>query len=332
MILIITSEFDPHADSVIYALKELGENEFIRIDLETAHFNFDFGINIENGKPVYWYIHSKSNKKLYVNSESLSAVWWRRSTAFYKTDHLTLPTIDTIDNIETYWMLRYLFENLNTSYFTLGHPIQMRVAENKIKQLIAANECGFLIPNTVITNHSNDLNNLLKNQEKIIIKPFKSSIVVDNETLEEISLKTSINNTVILKEKICSNKTFSLFSQHAINKIADIRVTVLNKKVISCRIDTSPLPENEVDWRPYTFDYNHSIFNLPKSIEKKIYEFMNLMNIRSGYFDFGLDSENNYWFIECNPNAQWLWIELKTGYKISLEIAKQLIETKKSND
>jgi hypothetical protein len=58
---------------------------------------------------------------------------------------------------------------------------------------------------------------------------------------------------------------------------------------------------------------------------------MKLMDIRSGYFDFGLDALGDYWFIECNPNAQWLWVEIKTGHKISFDIAKQLIETQKTN-
>lgn len=328
MILIITSEFDPHADSVIYALQELGEYEYIRLDLETAFTHFNIGINISNGRALNWYIQSKSNNSLSINSDNLRAVWWRRSTAFYKTDHLTLPTTDTIDEIETYWMLRYLIESINPIFFTLGHPYQMRLADNKIKQLIMAKECGFLIPETIMTNQINSLTDFINNKERVIIKPINSNIVIHSETLEEISLKTSVNKTEVLKDKIKFNKTFSLFSQYAINKLSDIRVTVLNRKIISCKIDTSSLPINEVDWRPNTFDYNHSIIDLPEVIEQKIFKFMNFMNIRSGYFDFGLDAENNYWFIECNPNAQWLWIELKTGYKISFDIARQLIDTK----
>ena len=327
MILIIATEFDPHTDSVIYALRELGETALIRLDLETAFTNFDFGINMSNKKDSHWYIQSKVNTELRVDSENLRAVWWRRSSAFYKTDHLTLPNLNTVDSVETYWMLRNLIESLNPIYFTLGHPHQMRLADNKIKQLAIAKECDFLMPDTLLTNQLNELNTFIKHQDNIIIKPIKLSIVLD-DTLEEVSLKTSVNNTDTLRNMMNDNKSFSLFSQNVINKLADIRVTVLNEKIISCKIDTSSLPKNEVDWRPNTFDFDHFIIDLPKVIENKILKFMDLINIRSGYFDFGLDSKNDYWFIECNPNAQWLWIELKTNYKISFEIAKQLIETK----
>lgn len=60
MIVIITSEFDPHADSVIYALQELGFTDYIRIDLETAHKHFNFTIKI-NVDCFDWSIKSKHN-------------------------------------------------------------------------------------------------------------------------------------------------------------------------------------------------------------------------------------------------------------------------------
>jgi glutathione synthase/RimK-type ligase-like ATP-grasp enzyme len=43
-----------------------------------------------------------------------------------------------------------------------------------------------------------------------------------------------------------------------------------------------------------------------------------------GCFDFIVTSNNDYIFLECNPNGQWLWIELETGYEISKIIAENL--------
>jgi len=325
MIIIISNEFDPHADSVIHAFKELGYSGYIRIDLETAFENFHFVIESVKTKKIAWSICSKFNSELHVDSNTLQAIWWRRSTAFYKSDHLDLPTVHTVDNIESYWMLRNLFESLDYSYYPLGHPLQMRSAENKIKQIQNARDCEFLVPETILTNIKKEYQEFLATKDKIVIKPLRTNIVKDEAQTCEISLKSSVNGTIDILSYIDSENAFSIFSQSKIEKIADIRVTVLNSKIIACNIDTSKLPGDEVDWRPNTWDFEHSIIQLPGEIECKIFKFMNLMNIRSGYFDFGLDSEGNYWFIECNPNAQWLWIQLKTGYSISFEIANQLI-------
>jgi glutathione synthase/RimK-type ligase-like ATP-grasp enzyme len=206
----------------------------------------------------------------------------------------------------------------------------MRNANNKVQQLFTALNCGFIIPCTLLTNNAFALNGFIEDKNEVIIKPIKSTIVTDTNSTE-MSLKTSLNKADLLQEQIKEFADFSLFTQSKINKIADVRVTVLNKTIIACKIDTSTLPQSEVDWRPNTFDFNHTIIELPKTLEQSIFRYMEAMNIRSGYFDFGLDSTGNFWFFECNPNAQWFWIELKTGFKISFEIAKQLIATKKSN-
>jgi hypothetical protein len=39
--------------------------------------------------------------------------------------------------------------------------------------------------------------------------------------------------------------------------------------------------------------------------------------------------QNEYVFLECNLNGQWLWIEFETGFKISEAIANLLMKGKK---
>ena len=48
------------------------------------------------------------------------------------------------------------------------------------------------------------------------------------------------------------------------------------------------------------------------------------MGLNFGAFDFIVTPDNKYIFLECNPNGQWLWIELLTGQKISEKIANAL--------
>jgi glutathione synthase/RimK-type ligase-like ATP-grasp enzyme len=48
------------------------------------------------------------------------------------------------------------------------------------------------------------------------------------------------------------------------------------------------------------------------------------MKLNFGCFDFIVTPEGEYVFLECNPNGQWLWIEMETGYDISKIMAKNL--------
>ena len=46
--------------------------------------------------------------------------------------------------------------------------------------------------------------------------------------------------------------------------------------------------------------------------------------MKRGAFDFIVTPSGEYVFLECNPNGQWLWIEMETELKISEAIADAL--------
>lgn len=49
-----------------------------------------------------------------------------------------------------------------------------------------------------------------------------------------------------------------------------------------------------------------------------------MLNLQFAAIDFVLDVENRYWFLEINPNGQWVWIEHLVELPISKEIVNQL--------
>ena len=48
------------------------------------------------------------------------------------------------------------------------------------------------------------------------------------------------------------------------------------------------------------------------------------LNLRFGAIDLIRDVNGEYWFLECNPNGQWAWIENRTGLPISAAIVDEL--------
>lgn len=55
---------------------------------------------------------------------------------------------------------------------------------------------------------------------------------------------------------------------------------------------------------------------------------MRKLNINYGAFDFIVDKNNEWFFLEVNPMGQWLWIEDLTGLQISDAICDWLVESK----
>lgn len=45
-----------------------------------------------------------------------------------------------------------------------------------------------------------------------------------------------------------------------------------------------------------------------------------------GVFDFIKSKKGEDVFLELNPNGQWLWLELKSGFNITKSVAENLIK------
>ena len=46
--------------------------------------------------------------------------------------------------------------------------------------------------------------------------------------------------------------------------------------------------------------------------------------LRFAALDFVVDPDGRWWFLECNPNGQWAWIEDETNMPITSAIADAL--------
>jgi D-alanine-D-alanine ligase-like ATP-grasp enzyme len=49
-----------------------------------------------------------------------------------------------------------------------------------------------------------------------------------------------------------------------------------------------------------------------------------LLRLRYAALDFGMDAAGRWWFLEINPNGQFLWIEQETGVPIAASVAAAL--------
>ena len=63
---------------------------------------------------------------------------------------------------------------------------------------------------------------------------------------------------------------------------------------------------------------------IPKSIELKCIELVKRLELKFGAIDLIKDKNDNFVFLEINPNGQWAWIEMDTGLQISDAIIAEL--------
>lgn len=118
------------------------------------------------------------------------------------------------------------------------------------------------------------------------------------------------------------------FVQDYVDKAFELRITVVDGEAFACKIDSQAMDEDKgkTDWRQgLDHGIRHEVFPLPDRVTAFCNKFLKRMHLNFGCFDFIVTPSGEYVFLECNPNGQWLWVEIETGMNISQAIAECLI-------
>jgi glutathione synthase/RimK-type ligase-like ATP-grasp enzyme len=218
-------------------------------------------------------------------------------------------------------LLNNLFLQLNTKKW-LSNPTFVYQAENKIFQLQVAQEIGFNIPDTIITNQYYVLKEFLaKHNNNIIVKPLSQGRI-SNES--ELKLIYTNKITADIIDKIDSYSLTPSIYQEYIEKEYELRITVVNKKVFAAKVDSQKNDETKTDWRKEKIPFKKYL--LPVDIEKECIELVQKLNLSFGAIDMIKNSKGDYIFLEINPNGQWAWLDMEAGLNISNEIINYLTE------
>lgn len=316
-VLIITNTKDITCDYIISKLKQ-NKTEFYRLNTNLIGKSVYLNFNIVNDN--YTIYDSKLNTTLDV--KSFSAVYYRRPELPPSDESLTNDEKIYINN-EIIYTLEGLYNVLENARW-ISPLSAIRKAENKIFQLRLAQKIGFTIPQSIISNTSEEINKFKSYWRECIIKPVKSGLIhyPTGEKVFFTSLYTEENITD-------SMLAAPIFLQTLIHKEVDLRVTVVGKKVFAAAIHSQENGDSAVDWRKGESIPRHTQFKLPSNIAKKCVELVSRLNLKFGAIDLVKDIKGNYIFLEINPNGQWAWIENQIGYNISGEIVNLLTENEK---
>lgn len=108
-------------------------------------------------------------------------------------------------------------------------------------------------------------------------------------------------------------RPFPWFVQRAILGGSDLTAVYINGKTWFYRCDyrrdnssidwrTAINTESEPRWAPWTPPFE-------SELQVRIYKMMRSMDLNYGRIDFILDKRDTLWFLECNPNGQFGWLD-----------------------
>jgi glutathione synthase/RimK-type ligase-like ATP-grasp enzyme len=308
MIFIITHKDDFTVDFVIEKLnkRNISYYRFNCEDIDEKGYTFKLG---------------KTTKFSINNINNIDSVWFRRTK---------LPEINTSSDSEKLFILND-YDTLLSNIYNLiesdkwmSKPKNVYNAENKLLQLRIAKEIDFITPETIVTSSKEDLNQFLKeHNNQVIIKPINQGRINETEGFKNIF--TNILSLEHINNLDKYDLTPSIFQSY-IEKEYEIRVTVVDGKVFSAKVESQQNEKTKIDWRKEKLKFTE--YKLPDDISEKCLSLVKILDLNFGAIDLIKSKKGEYVFLEINPNGQWAWIEFDTNLKISEAIISFLTHNK----
>ena len=315
-VLLITSKSDVTTDFIVRELKSQ-HITFYRLNTEEIGSSVQLSLNIKEQK--YLIIDQLSSPP--INLLEVTSVYFRRPEIKSNFDEVSPGELNFLRS-ELAFSLEGLYKILRNAFW-INTVDDIRKAENKIYQLMLAQEIGFKVPASIITNQpANALDFYIANRQSCIIKPIKSGLI-ENGIEEGIifTSKLTLNEDIVDRIFGCP-----VFIQQLIEKEADVRITVVGQRLFAAKIHSQITDESSIDWRKASSPLPHSPIDLPQNIIDQCLELTRRLNLNFGAIDMVLDTKGTLFFLEINPNGQWAWIERKLNFPIAKAITELLIE------
>jgi ATP-GRASP peptide maturase of grasp-with-spasm system len=324
MILILSEKVEKSTDEVIEYFN-YWQIPYKRINLQNG-YNIVRELTINQGKiDIVFRIDDAD-----INLSDIVAVWFRRGHLYFYSwfdfrtiegKNLKKEVIKHLEN-EDVTLLHFIYQQLKTKK-SLNVPLVYNM--NKLIGLSKAIDAGLKVPNTLVTNKKEILNDFTNNQGQVITKNIQDvlSVNMGHYAIGHTTRLLDIEHNTDLK----GDFYYSLFQKN-IPKKYELRVFYLDGECYTAVIFSQCDERTKVDYRHYDdFKMNRIVpYKLPKSEAMKIDIFMKSIEMESGSIDIIVDTEDNYIFLEVNPVGQFDYVGKNCNYQLEKVIAEYFIQ------
>lgn len=268
-----------------------------------------------------------------IDLNDITVVWYRKWS--YSNHHRRVPLFsdDIYENVfnivsanlhlynELQTVSQFIFSQLASAKW-LGNP-EIHVL-NKLKVLMTAAQCGFDIPDTLITTQPSELSRYCHTNGEVIAKPSSDML------LFRLDDQMFLTFTALVPQDMLGGDGWqggfpSLF-QRCIHKRYDIRVFYIDGDCYSMAMLTQQSLATAVDSR--RCDYRRPIrtvpYKLPAAVEGRIRSLMRSLNLNTGSLDLIRADDGRFVFLEVNPIGQFGMVSIPCNYRLEQKVAKAL--------
>ena len=166
------------------------------------------------------------------------AVWWRRPVP---------PALPRPDAAVARWVSEEARLALDGALRTLGdvywvnHPDNNRRAEDKVGVMRRATAIGLTVPPWLVTNDAERAQDFAAVHGRVVAKPLTAGRIDENRTLWTTLIRDPRHLGTVGPEPY--------FLQRFVDRVLDVRVTIIGSELFAVAIDTTDEPAAKADWR-----------------------------------------------------------------------------------
>lgn len=313
-ILIISAHEDLHARAIAWALNSIGlKTDIVDVTIFPSHNQLSIYPLGELQNTVQ--LVACNDGRSLIKLEDVKVVWCRRlvTSAQYfdfsqlHADDLNNATSEVVAFINNLWASVHHATHENVSW--INSMAAAAGAKNKALQLKVAQSLGFLVPDTLISNHPGDIRQFCAaHGGEVIMKPFFP--MTWKEDGAQYYQPSYLINTAHLSDDRAIQLCPGIFQKH-IKKQFELRVVVMGAVMIAAKLDSQQHDHSKVDWRldAYKGVMRIEPYSLDEILAAKIADFMKRMGLRFGSIDLIVTPENDVFFLEVNEQGQFLFLD-----------------------
>jgi hypothetical protein len=302
-VLIITERQDVHGEALIWALNRLGV-KCDRWSLSDCPQNQLSSLYISAAEcPPVFDIPALS-------SQTYTSIWARKLTGPNSiSEELDQADVDmALLQAERFSEALRLLISPEATWI---NPLETRLPANvKPRQLIAARDVGFRIPETLLSNDPRAIKHFFRaHNGNIIYKAFTPAFWKAQATDQVSCLFTSRVTEDLLDSDVALTSCPGIY-QNYIPKCADLRITFFGQTYRGVRIHSQSVKSGMVDFRSdMKFESPHEVFPIEGGLLTKCIALSSKLGLLHGSYDFVEGANGEVTFLEVNEMGQFLWLE-----------------------
>jgi hypothetical protein len=306
LILIVAPEADVHARRVAQEIEMLGARAAI-VDWSAAGAGTVASVGLGSGG-LRRTIRSETAQAL--DLADVGAIWTRRVKPATVSPSILDAEQRRFAAAEWRDLLYGLFDSTS-----VVSPLAAQRAATKPEQLARAPLAGLAIPDTLITSDPSEANEFIDAHQGMVVHKAMNG---PSDRLLETCQWDERHRPDLERLRLAP----TIF-QELIEGPRDLRVTMIGTTCFTAALETGS--SNHVDSR-LAIDVPVATYELPKSIEASLVSLTTTLGLKFATVDLKESRDGTFYFLELNPQGQFLYVEILTGLPIAAAMAKYLTD------